>query len=71
MGRTCHATYIMLKKSPRSHVPCYIDTLTHHFYVVKLGVLQSIPFFLMLALKHRLWVLVRNRVPYNLYWDKI
>ena len=47
----------------RSHImltcPCYIDPLLPHFYnFSKIGVYRGIHFFLIFALKHRLWVLV-------------
>ena len=44
--------------------PCNVHPLTPHFYIVKLG-FKGIPYFLIFALKHRLWVLVRtlNRLP--------
>ena len=38
--------------------PCNEHTLTPHFYIVKLGFTGvAIHFFLIFALKHRLWVL--------------
>ena len=43
-----------------SHSPsCNEYPLTPHFYIVKLG-LQGYTFFLIFALKHRSWVLVRT-----------
>ena len=39
--------------------PCDLSTLTPHFYIVKLG-FTRVCFFLIFALKHRLWVLVRT-----------
>ena len=38
--------------------PCIVYPFTPHFYTVKLGFIVYI-FFLIFALKHRLWVLVR------------
>ena len=40
--------------------PCNIDPLTHNFYIVKLGVTHVYIFFLISALKHRSWILVRT-----------
>ena len=34
--------------------------LTPHFYIVKLGFYRGIHYFLIFALKHRLWVLIRT-----------
>ena len=44
--------------------PCDLYPLGPHFYIVNWG-LQGYTFFLIFALKHRLWVLVRttSRVP--------
>ena len=38
--------------------PCNEYPLTPHFYIVKLGLTGVYFFFLIFALKHRLWVLV-------------
>ena len=39
---------------------CDEDPLTPHFYIVKLGFCnRGIHYYLIFALKHRLWVLVR------------
>ena len=38
--------------------PCDLYPLTPHFYIVKLGFTGVYIFFLIFALKHRLWVLV-------------
>ena len=46
--------------------PCNEDLLTPHFYIVTIGVYRGIHYFLLFALKHRVWVLVRTaslRVP--------
>ena len=40
--------------------PCNVDPHTPHFYIVKLGFTGVYIFFLIFALKHRLWVLVRT-----------
>ena len=40
--------------------PCNVDPLTPRFYISKTGVCRGIHYFLILALKHRLWVLVRT-----------
>ena len=40
--------------------PCKEDSLTSHFYIVKLGFTGVFNFFLSFALKHRLWVLIRT-----------
>ena len=40
--------------------PCDLYPLTPHFYIVKLGFTGVYIFFLIFALKHRLWVLVRT-----------
>ena len=40
--------------------PCDLYPLTPNFYIVKLGVYRGIHNFLIFALKHRLWVLVRT-----------
>ena len=40
--------------------PCNVYPLTPHFYIVKFGFTGGIHFFLIYALKHRLWVLVRT-----------
>ena len=39
--------------------PCNEDPFTPHFYIVKLG-FTGVLFFLIFALNHRLWVLVRT-----------
>ena len=41
----------------------YFDTLTPHFYIVKLGFTGVYIIFLISAQKHRLWVLVRTASP--------
>ena len=40
--------------------PCNVYPLTSHFYRVSLGFKGVYIFFLIFALKHRLWVLVRT-----------
>ena len=40
--------------------PCKEDPLTPHFYIEKTGVYRGVHYFLIFALKHRLWVLVRT-----------
>ena len=40
--------------------PSNVDPLTPHFYIVKLVFTGVYIFFLIFALKHRLWVLVRT-----------
>ena len=40
--------------------PCNEHPLTAHFYIVKLGLTGVYIIFLIFALKHRLWVLVRT-----------
>ena len=40
--------------------PCNVHPLTPHFYIVKMGFTWGIHYFLIFALKHRLWVLVRT-----------
>ena len=40
--------------------PCDLYPLTPHFYIAKLGVYRGKHYFLIFALKHRLWVLVRT-----------
>ena len=40
--------------------PCYEDPLTPHFYILKPGFTGVHIFFLIFALKHRLWLLVRT-----------
>ena len=37
--------------------PCNVDPLTPHFYIVKLGFTWI---YIIFALKHRLWVLVKT-----------
>ena len=39
--------------------PCNVHLFTPHFYIVKLG-FTGVYIFLIFALKHRLWVLVRT-----------
>ena len=39
--------------------PCIVYPLTTHFYIVKLG-FTGVYIFLIFALKHRLWELVRT-----------
>ena len=51
-----HYCYIMLT------CPCNEDPLTPHFYIVKRGFTGVYIFFIIFALKHKLWVLVRNRL---------
>ena len=41
--------------------PCNVHPLTPHFYIVYWG-LQGYTFFLIFALKHRLWVLDRTAI---------
>ena len=43
--------------------PCHVYPLTPNFYIVKLGFKRVYIFFLIFALKHKLWVLVTLRVP--------
>ena len=55
-------TLIFLKiEAARHHVNMSVlcIPLIPHFYIVKLGV-QGYSFFLIFALKHRLWLLVRT-----------
>ena len=40
--------------------PCNVYPLTHHFYIAKLGFTGVFVIFLIFALKHRLWELVRT-----------
>ena len=40
--------------------PCNVHPLTPHFYMVKLGFTGVYIFFLIFALKHKSWVLVRT-----------
>ena len=40
--------------------PCNVHPLTPHFYIGKLRFTRVFIFFLIFALKHRLWVLVRT-----------
>ena len=40
--------------------PCNVYLLTPHFYIVKLGFTKGIHYFLIFALKHILWILVRT-----------
>ena len=40
--------------------PCNDHPLTPHFYIVKLGLTGVYMFFLIFAIKHILWVLVRT-----------
>ena len=40
--------------------PCNVHPLSPHFYIVKLGFTGVYIFFLIFALKHRVWVLVRT-----------
>ena len=44
--------------------PCNEYPLTPHIYIVKLGFTEVFIFFLIFALKHRLWVLVRSSNVY-------
>ena len=46
--------YIMLE------CPCNVDRLTPQYYILKLGVTGGIHYFLIFALKHISWVLVRT-----------
>ena len=43
--------------------PCNIYPLYPTFYIAKLGYAGDTPIFLIFALKHRLWVLVRTASP--------
>ena len=54
--------------------PCNVVPLTGHFHKVKIGVYRGKHYFLIFALKHRLWVLINIRLfeavqmcTYNLY----
>ena len=44
--------------------PCDLYPLTPHFYIVKLGC-TGVYIFLIFALKHRLWVLIRTASFHN------
>ena len=46
----------------RKTCPCSGYPLKPHFYILT-GVCRGIPIFLIFALKHRLWVLVRTASP--------
>ena len=51
--------------------PCNVNPLASHFYIVKLGFTGVYIIFLIFALKHRLWVLVRTAsVSKNLKKEK-
>ena len=62
-GRTPEDAYTAVSPS-EPHImktcPCNEYPLTPHFYLVKLGFIGVFIFFLIFALKHRLWVLVRT-----------
>ena len=46
--------------------PRIVHPLTPHFYIVKLGFTGGLHYFLIFALKHMLWVLVRTASIYVL-----
>ena len=54
--------------------PCNVDPLTSHFFIVKLRVIGVYLLFLIFALKHRLWVLLRIKAvltcTYNLCFEQ-
>ena len=43
-----------------ANMPVLCRPLTPHFYIVKLRFTGGIPYFLIFALKYRLWILVRT-----------
>ena len=53
--------YLIITKT----CPCNKDPLTPHWYIVKLGFTEGIHYFLIFALKHRLWVRVRTASVYT------
>ena len=56
------AAYILLHLTVfRLTCMCNVDPLTPHFYS-KIGVYRGIHYFLIFALKHRLWLLVNEAV---------
>ena len=57
---TITADGILIKVNITKTCPCNEDPLTPHFYIVKLGCTGVYIFFLIFALKHRLWVLIRT-----------
>ena len=61
----CNQNAYIMKTSPCNLYPC-----TPHFYIVKLGFTGKYIFFLIFAIKHRLWVLVRTATIYVLSKNK-
>ena len=51
---------ILSRCNIRITCPCNVHPLTTHFYYSKIGVYRGKHYFLIFALKHRLWVLVRT-----------
>ena len=55
--------FYYLTRPSRKHIRVTKTPLTPHLYIVKLGFTEGIHYFLIFALKHRLWVHVtRNRL---------
>ena len=66
-----------MSESSRKHAYIF-DPLKPHFYTVKLGFIGVYIDFLISALKHRLWVLVRtvssggsNKYSQSMFWAEI
>ena len=60
VGRFRHSCQTTVTKAIMQTCPYNVYPLTPHFYIVKLGFTGVFIFFLIFALKHRLWVLVRT-----------
>ena len=61
---TCKFVVLLFDEAITKTYPCNKDPLTPHLYKVKLGFIEGIHYFLIFALKHRLWVRVRTASVY-------
>ena len=52
--------FYYLTRPSRKRIRVTKTPLTPHLYIVKLGLTEGIHYFLIFALKHRLWVRVRT-----------
>ena len=52
--------FYYLTRPSRKRIRVTKTPLTPHLYIVKLGLREGIHYFLIFALKHRLWVRVRT-----------
>ena len=65
--------FYYLTRPSRKRIRVTKNPLTPHLYIVKLGFTEGIHYFLIFALKHRLWVRVRTAsvYPQSMFCAKI